>query len=101
MQTSHIILTTLPARNQSHVLQTIVTCRSNASQVLAAQERHQAAIVYAARMRLAGEAGVSPAGIGTLVAAVRRLTSVALIRSGGRLRGRLADYPATSPTAGA
>jgi hypothetical protein len=101
MYTFHSILSRTSARNQDRVLRTIVSCRSGAAQALASEDFHQAAIAYAARMQLVREAGVAPAGIGTLLASVRRLVGAALIRSGERLCGRTGGARATSPMPGA
>ena len=101
MYTSHTVLTSIPARTNDHVLRTITSCGRGAAQALASEEFHQEAIAYAARMRLAREAGIEPAGIGSLLGTVRRLIGQALVSSGERLGGRSAAYPATSPTTGA
>jgi hypothetical protein len=92
MSTSHSILTSTSAQNQDRLLRTIVACRSGAGQAVAAEEYHRAAILHAALMH---EAGIAPAGIGSLLAAMRRLTGTALIRSGEWLRGRPVVSPVT------
>jgi hypothetical protein len=101
MSTSHPSLTAFPARYEDHVLRTILPGCSVAAQMLAARERHQAALAEAARMLLAHEAGISSAGIGPLLASVRRLTGAALVWSGKRLRGQPSGFPAASPTSSA
>lgn len=101
MYTSHSILSRTSSRNQDHVLRIVGTFRSGAAQVLAAQERHEAALAFAAHMHMAREAGVAPAGIGSLLASLRRLTGGALIRFGQRLHGRPVAAPASSPVTAA
>jgi hypothetical protein len=97
MYTSHSILSRTSSRNHDHVPRTIVACRSGAAQALATEDFHQAAIRHADRMQLVREAGIASAGIGSLLASLRRLTGTALIRFGERLHGRPVVSPVTNP----
>jgi len=97
MYTSHSILSRTSSRNQDPVLRTVDTFRAGTAHALAWQERHEAAITYAARRQMAREAGIAPAGIDSLLATLRRLTGTALIRFGERLHGRSVVSSVISP----